>query len=95
MMSTGEVACFGRDKYEAYLKALISTGIVPPKKNILFSIGSYREKLEILPSVQKLHAAGYNIFATSGTADFLTEHNVSCKVSSMRLQSMTKPSLRV
>jgi carbamoyl-phosphate synthase/aspartate carbamoyltransferase len=40
----------------------------------LFSIGSYREKLEILPSVQKLHAAGYNIFATSGTADFLTEH---------------------
>jgi carbamoyl-phosphate synthase/aspartate carbamoyltransferase len=81
MASTGEVACFGRDKYEAYLKALISTGIVPPKKNILFSVGSYREKLEILPSVQKLHAAGYHIFATSGTADFLTEHNVPCKVS--------------
>ncbi|KIJ57802.1 hypothetical protein HYDPIDRAFT_64474, partial [Hydnomerulius pinastri MD-312] len=79
MASTGEVACFGRDKYEAYLKALISTGIVPPKKNILFSVGSYREKIEILPSVQKLHAAGYNIFATSGTADFLTEHNVPCK----------------
>ncbi|KAJ7074681.1 hypothetical protein C8F01DRAFT_1274229 [Mycena amicta] len=79
MASTGEVACFGRDKYEAYLKALISTGIVPPKKNILFSVGSYREKLEILPSVQKLSAAGYNIFATSGTADFLTEHNVPCK----------------
>ncbi|KJA15215.1 hypothetical protein HYPSUDRAFT_48599 [Hypholoma sublateritium FD-334 SS-4] len=79
MASTGEVACFGADKYEAYLKALISTGIVPPKKNILFSVGSYREKLEILPSVQKLSAAGYNIFATSGTADFLTEHNVPCK----------------
>ncbi|KAH7910796.1 hypothetical protein BJ138DRAFT_67433 [Hygrophoropsis aurantiaca] len=79
MASTGEVACFGHDKYEAYLKALISTGIIPPKKNILFSIGSYREKLEILPSVQKLHAAGYNIFATSGTADFLQEHNVPCK----------------
>ena len=80
MASTGEVACFGRDKYEAYLKALISTGIVLPKKNILFSVGSYREKLEILPSVQKLYAAGFNIFATSGTADFLTEHNVPCKV---------------
>jgi carbamoyl-phosphate synthase/aspartate carbamoyltransferase len=80
MASTGEVACFGHDKYEAYLKALISTGIVPPKKNILFSIGSYREKLELLPSVQKLSAAGYNIFATSGTADFLAEHGVSCKV---------------
>ncbi|KIY73951.1 carbamoyl-phosphate synth [Cylindrobasidium torrendii FP15055 ss-10] len=79
MASTGEVACFGRDKYEAYLKGLISTGIVPPKKNILFSIGSYREKLELLPSVQKLVASGYNIFATSGTADFLSEHNIPCK----------------
>jgi hypothetical protein len=28
-VSTGEVACFERDKYEAYLKALISNGIVP------------------------------------------------------------------
>ena len=81
MASTGEVACFGKDKYEAYVKALISTGIVLPKKNILFSIGGYKEKLELLPSVQKLHAAGYNIFATSGTADFLQEHNVPCKVS--------------
>ncbi|THH31670.1 hypothetical protein EUX98_g2495 [Antrodiella citrinella] len=79
MASTGEVACFGKDKYEAYAKALISTGIVLPKKNILFSIGGYKEKLELLPSVQKLHAAGYKIFATSGTADFLTEHNVPCK----------------
>ena len=30
--------------------------------------------------VQRLHAAGYNIFGTSGTADFFTEHNVPCKV---------------
>ena len=81
MASTGEVACFGRDKYEAYLKALISTGIVPPKKNILFSVGGFKEKVELLPSVQKLQTAGYNIFATSGTADFLSEHGVSCKVS--------------
>ena len=80
MASTGEVACFGRDKYEAYVKALVSTGIVLPKKNILFSIGSFKEKLEILPSVQRLHAAGYNIFGTSGTADFFTEHHIPCKV---------------
>ncbi|TFY63266.1 hypothetical protein EVG20_g6387 [Dentipellis fragilis] len=79
MASTGEVACFGKDKFEAYLKALISTGIVPPKKNILFSIGGYKEKLELLPSIQKLQTAGYNIFATSGTADFLSEHNVPCR----------------
>ncbi|TCD67720.1 hypothetical protein EIP91_012018 [Steccherinum ochraceum] len=79
MASTGEVACFGKDKYEAYVKALVSTGIDLPEKNILFSIGGYKEKLELLPSVQKLHAAGYKIFATSGTADFLAEHNIPCK----------------
>ena len=80
--STGYFSFFCHHKYDAYLNALISTGIIPPKKNILFSIGSYREKLELLPAIQKLSAAGYNIFATSGTADFLTEHNVPCKVSS-------------
>jgi carbamoyl-phosphate synthase / aspartate carbamoyltransferase len=80
MASTGEVACFGKDKYEAYLKALLSTGIVLPKKNILLSIGSFKEKLEMLPSAQKLVAAGFVLFGTSGTADFFNEHNVPCKV---------------
>lgn len=38
MASTGEVACFGRDKYEAYLKALISTGFVLPRKIFYFQL---------------------------------------------------------
>ena len=42
MASTGEVACFGRDRYDAYIKALLSTGFVLPKKNILLSIGTYK-----------------------------------------------------
>jgi carbamoyl-phosphate synthase/aspartate carbamoyltransferase len=79
MASTGEVACFGKDKYEAYLKALLATGIKLPKKNVLLSIGSYKEKLEMLPSVQKLHRMGYNIFATAGTADFIQEHGIPVK----------------
>ncbi|WVQ82025.1 carbamoyl-phosphate synthase, large subunit [Cryptococcus sp. DSM 104549] len=79
MASTGEVACFGKDRYDAYLKALISTGITPPKKNILLSIGSFKEKLEMLPSVHKLHRMGYNLFATAGTADFIQEHGIPVK----------------
>ncbi|OKP02488.1 Protein pyrABCN [Penicillium subrubescens] len=79
MASTGEVASFGRDKYEAYLKALLSTGFRLPKRNILFSIGSYKEKLEMLPSIQKLHQLDYNLFATAGTADFLKENGVPVK----------------
>ena len=79
MASTGEVACFGRDKYEAYIKALISTGFRLPNKNILLSIGSFKDKLEMLPSVQKLHRMGYNLFATAGTADYLQEHGLPVK----------------
>lgn len=42
MSSTGEVACFGNNRYEAYLKAMMSTGFQMPKKSILISIGSIR-----------------------------------------------------
>ncbi|OWP07334.1 hypothetical protein B2J93_4842 [Marssonina coronariae] len=76
MASTGEVACFGVDKYEAYIKALIATGFKLPNKNILLSIGSYKDKKEMLPSVLNLQKMGYKLFATAGTADFLQEHDV-------------------
>ena len=79
MASTGEVACFGRDKYEAYLKALMSTGFKIPKENILLSIGSFKDKKEMLPSVEKLQRLGYKLFATAGTADFLQEHGIPVK----------------
>lgn len=79
MASTGEVACFGRDKYEAYIKALISTGFRLPKKNILLSIGSYKDKLDLLPSIEKLHKLNYNLFATAGTADYLQAHKIPVK----------------
>ncbi|KAK5129539.1 hypothetical protein LTR08_003160 [Meristemomyces frigidus] len=77
MASTGEVACFGRTKYEAYIKGLISTGFKLPKKNILLSIGSFKDKMEMLPSVEKLRNMGYKIYATAGTADFMEEHGIN------------------
>lgn len=42
MSSTGEVACFGDNRYEAYLKAMMSTGFQIPQKSILISIGSFK-----------------------------------------------------
>ncbi|CAB1340227.1 unnamed protein product [Coregonus sp. 'balchen'] len=76
MTSTGEVACFGENRYEAYLKAMLSTGFKIPKKNILLSIGSYKNKSELLPTVQALESLGYDLYASLGTADFYTEHGV-------------------
>lgn len=81
MASTGEVACFGRDRYEAYIKALMSTGFRLPKKNgnILLSIGSFKDKMEMLPSIEKLHRLDYRLFATAGTFDYIQEHRIPVK----------------
>lgn len=76
MASTGEVATFGHNKYEAYLKSLIATGFILPKKNILLSVGSFKEKMELLPAVKRLYSLGYKLFATAGTADFIQEHGI-------------------
>ena len=40
MSSTGEVACFGHNRYDAYLKAQLSSGFrMPHTRRILLSIG--------------------------------------------------------
>ncbi|XP_066146242.1 multifunctional protein r isoform X2 [Euwallacea fornicatus] len=76
MASTGEVACFGENRYEAYLKAMMSTGFSIPKKSILLSIGSFKHKLELLPSMRILQKLDYQLYASLGTADFYTENGV-------------------
>ncbi|XP_052750577.1 CAD protein isoform X2 [Galleria mellonella] len=76
MASTGEVACFGENRYEAYLKSLMSTGFRIPKKAILLSVGTFKHKLELLPSVRALQKMGYKLYASMGTGDFYTEHGV-------------------
>ncbi|CAM2704180.1 unnamed protein product [Rotaria socialis] len=77
MMSTGEVACFGSDRFTAYLKALISTGYRIPKKNILVSIGSYKAKQELLTAIRTLIELGYELYASIGTADFFEANNIN------------------
>ncbi|XP_076462198.1 multifunctional protein CAD-like isoform X2 [Babylonia areolata] len=79
MASTGEVACFGENRYDAYLKAMLSTGFQIPKKNILVSIGSYKSKMELIPAMHSLEEMGYKLFASMGTADFYNEHDFKIK----------------
>jgi len=71
MASTGEVACFGDNRFSAYLKALISTGFrLPQRRVVLISVGSIKQKKEFAPSVITLAKMGYTIYATQGTADY-------------------------
>lgn len=74
MASTGEVACFGRDKHEAYLKALLSTNAFRmPKENILLS-GNISESM--MPSMQSLVDQGFKLYACPEVQSLLTENNI-------------------
>ncbi len=78
MASTGEVACFGQDVHEAYLKALLSSNFKLPTRtrNIFLSLGPHEAKLAFLPCARQLVADGYNLFGTPGTAAYLAENSV-------------------
>ncbi len=80
MASTGEVGCIGENYYEALLKAMLSVGYRIPEKNILFSSGDTRSKIELLTSARMLVERGYNLFATRGSAKFLADNDVPVTV---------------
>ena len=77
MASTGEVACFGETRHDAFLKALMSTGMKLPRSNVLVSIQERLRNDKILPTFQMLTELGYNLYATPSTAAFLTENGVA------------------
>ncbi|MDO8573762.1 MAG: carbamoyl-phosphate synthase (glutamine-hydrolyzing) large subunit [Candidatus Daviesbacteria bacterium] len=76
MSSTGEVACFGDDLQEGYLKALLATGFKMPKRNVFLSIGGDKNKPEMLDYVKKLQRFGLKIYATEHTSKFLQESGI-------------------
>lgn len=79
MASTGEVACFGASKEEAFLKALLSTGFKMPDKNILVSVQGELQD-EFTHCAYQLHELGYVLHATEKTAEVLQKNRVPCKV---------------
>jgi hypothetical protein len=76
MASTGEVASFGVNQEEAYLKGLLSSTFVLPKANILLAIGPLDAKLEFTPCVRILQQLGYNLWGTPGTVKFYERQGI-------------------
>jgi carbamoyl-phosphate synthase large subunit len=76
MASTGEVACFGEDVEEAYLKAILATGGSIPQKGIFISLGGDDKKAKFLESARLLATLGIPLFATEKTAAFLHAHDI-------------------
>merc|ERR1719215_1987228 len=83
MASTGEVACYGKTKEEAFLKAMLARNFKLPKKNILLMTGDLDNKQAFLPSAQKLQEMGFNLLAPPGTARHLRDNGVDVTEVSM------------
>lgn len=80
MASTGEVACFGEDEEEAFLKAELSVGVKIPQKGIFLSLGGDLNKFKFLENaIDFLYDLDLPLYATEKTAHFLKKHGLPAK----------------
>ncbi|PJA91068.1 MAG: carbamoyl phosphate synthase large subunit [Candidatus Levybacteria bacterium CG_4_9_14_3_um_filter_35_16] len=80
MSSTGEVACFGEDLEEAFLKGELAVGGKIPEKGIFISLGGDENKIRFLDNAKDLAKLNLPIFATEKTAEFLKRNKIKAKV---------------
>ncbi|HWO72962.1 MAG TPA: carbamoyl-phosphate synthase large subunit, partial [Dehalococcoidia bacterium] len=72
MKSTGEVMGIDRTFEAALAKAVLAADLaLPPNGAALLSLAD-RTKPDAIPVIRRLHAAGYKLYATEGTAAMIT-----------------------
>lgn len=76
MSSTGEVGCLGESTSEALITSMLSVGHRIPKKGVLLSTGSAKQKADLLESAHRLHKKGYQLYATAGTHRYLNDNGI-------------------
>lgn len=76
MSSTGEVGCLGECTSEALMTSMLSVGHRIPKKGVLLSTGSAKQKADLLESAHRLHKKGYQLYATAGTHRYLNDNGI-------------------
>ena len=76
MASTGEVACLGDDFNEAFFKSFLSTGYRIPKRSVMLSTGTLKDKADFFNETKMLYDMGLKLYATKGSAKFLNEHGI-------------------
>lgn len=76
MSSTGEVGCLGESASEALMTSMLSVGHRIPKKGVLLSTGSAKQKADLLESAHRLHKKGYQLYATAGTHRYLNDNGI-------------------
>ncbi len=91
MVSTGEVGCIGSDFDDAFLKAVLSTGMTIPKKNIVVSISGDENRFKLLNEMQLL-SKKYDFFCTDNTYRFFSSQGIKCRLIH-KLDEKAKPNI--
>ena len=76
MKSTGEVMGIGETFAEAFLKSQLAAGVKLPEAGNVFISVRNADKARVIETAHKLHALGYRIVATRGTAAALAAAGV-------------------
>ncbi|MSP93389.1 MAG: carbamoyl-phosphate synthase large subunit [Myxococcales bacterium] len=80
MRSTGEVMGVGATPGEAFWKALTAAGVRLPESGTVFVSVNDGDKPDALAVARRLHALGFALVATRGTALWLFDHGVPCQL---------------
>lgn len=92
MASTGEVACFGNTIEEAFYRSWIATDQKIKGKNLFLSLPDI-DKFKFVDCVKAIADLGWNIYATKGTHDFLSDNHIESKLLH-RIQEAKKPNIK-
>ena len=76
MRSTGEVMGIAESFGIAFAKAQLAAENALPRSGAIFVTVNDRDKPTVAPLVQRFHAMGFRIIATSGTAAFLSAQGI-------------------
>jgi len=79
MKSTGEVMGIGKTFAEAFAKGMIASGGVIPEPGTVFLSVRDNDKKGIVDLARDLHARGFNLVATGGTAKVIQAAGIECK----------------
>ena len=80
MKSTGEAIGYDDKLNRALYKALQASGMRVQNYGTVFATIADKDKEEALPLIRRFYNLGFNITATSGTAQFLKEHGIRTHV---------------
>lgn len=84
MKSTGEIMGLDKEYGRAVYKAMVASGVNVPQQGKLIATIAEHDKAEGLAIVRDFAALGYEVFATAGTAKFLTGSGLAatsvCKI---------------